>query len=239
MSVLAVGMREFAFATDSITLTTSGIKTCLGIAVYDSISKKALLMHVDSMSNFDQVEQLLNKMHQTSKIYILTTENTTELETMVEYLKLMAFDNVTVDKKLYALSSTLSIDSKTGDIKTDNVDKSKIIYHSKFKDNMDNILQNIDCININLLSGVEGYDDSFIFTPNKGLLYALHLKNKYERKIKGLMKNKDGTLSKCTECNYVGHTFVCSFAKKCTECGQRIDIDNEWHPKSCSQHKVN
>ena len=225
MSTLAVGMREFAFATDSIKLATMGLATCTGIAVYDPITRKALLMHIDNLTDSLCVVQLLKKMADTSNIYVLSNNIDIESNDVVMYIKSKSY-KVIIDIK-HSGNNTLLIDSKTGQFIVNVLDKTKLTFHSKYRSNMDEIrrlidvaiLNKLDKIPKNPLRGIDGYDEFFKFDDTR-------LDMRFE-----LMRLQPP--EKCKECNEINHTYQCSFAKTCTECHTIIVVKSD-HLFVCS-----
>lgn len=243
MTTLAVGQREFAFATDSIKLATMSLVTCTGIAVYDPITKKALLMHIDDLTDSLCVIQLLKKMDDTSNIYVLSNNHNIELNDVIMYIKSKSYKMV-IDIKNDG-SHTLLIDSKTGQILVNVLDKTKLTFHSKYRSNIDDIGNLLESGKITKkpLINIDGYDESFKFDDTqldmRFALMRLQPPDKCKECNEINHTYRCSFAKTCTECNTIivvksDHLYVCSHAEKCKECGTRTDIEHVRHSTKCS-----
>lgn len=230
MSIVYVGQHEFAFATDSETLGTYGISTCLGIVSHNCKTKKTLLMHIDTRTHIVDVVRLLEKVN--GQVHIVGT-SMHHYKVLISYLKTKY--EVVLDIK-DELSRNVSVDSKTGEINVDKIEVDDLKYHSKYKTNQLELsyLTNENMSPVKLLS-IEGYDDNYVhsseYTPTENILYD---KDKESRALpiieKGYCEECKRTVEHC-------HDFICSKAIKCVECGQRTDLGlNTIHNPVCSQY---
>jgi hypothetical protein len=246
--MLAVGMREFAFATDSIKLATYGVGPCVAIAGYDPITKKTLLMHVDSLVNPECVRQILTKMPHTSNFYAISCSDMGRYS-IIKYMKTL-YQNMTLinvrNNRCFVV-----ICSKSGSISTDEQDISKFTFHADSTNNLNALRDSLSSekIKIENMIGIKDYDDGFVYIDyktfdeyNPEFVKLAMIDIPDFAKVCDECKERDGHMyicslaKKCDECKgFDSHFYACSFAKKCEYCGARTDIQDSSHTIACNK----
>jgi hypothetical protein len=232
MSIILVGQRECAFS-NSKTLGTIGVLTCICIVAHNEITKKTLLMHVDTMTDFLHVVKLLEHVN-ASRIHLIGT-------TKFGYQRLIAHLETKYQVKIdmrHELSVSVKVNPQTGEIIVGDINMKDLKQNSQSE--IDQLVLRMESFDVDAYKSklhlIMGYDGDYVENPRtlEDVLLFEHF-HKPEPVLTGY----------CAECqktiNYGGmHNFVCSTAKKCVECGQRTDLGlYTAHDNTCSQYVKN
>ena len=214
---------------------TIGISTCLGIIAYDKITKKTLLTHIDTLTDFVEVMQLLNRIDNPQIVIIgIQTMNYKKLISHIQSI----YPTIIDMKMTFSGDRNVIFNPINGEILTENIKIDQFKKHPKFEINILQLQINMFSNNKKInLYGIDGYSDNYtkIYYTSEELQFSdkfNHNDNPYPV-----------VYGYCHECDKIVnkgdiHYFKCSTVKKCDECGQRIDLGEQtFHSGKCSQSK--